>query len=368
MGSILDALPKPGGPVGIQRIGNTCYAIAAVQCIYRNQLYMNAVLILDKLGLGGDVVTSLATIFKYLNNPNMDGTTPRPCPGEFIQNLRRAVGRHESTFADENQHDCREFSISLLDLIRESFGALTQSEANALVERASLTQPEIDLLRWVGFYRPNAHAGTRICVDFGDYTLVRYCHTPILGGQPYPILNSYLEQRDVPYALSTKEGNLQAAIKRDLQQVLMDGDNSLYCPAIADVCPTIQKKEFIDLPPFLRIYLKRHRKEPTKTGEPNLQKDNRRFSFPSCFDASSFFNLNSGEHYTLQGTSCHCGTDDGGHWTFYGKINGMWYCLNDSFVTALPNFSIETLFGDGTTKMNAMELFYTRTSSDPPPS
>jgi ubiquitin C-terminal hydrolase len=375
----LDAVLRPlqacGLGAGIERIGMLCYLIAAVQAAYRNPVFMNAVLIAAKLGLGDDaagrdVVKYLAEIFNYFNNPIGMGAIPRPCSGELAQKFHRAVGKKYPLFADGGQHDAMEFFTSFVDIIRKVFEAFTPDAANALVEEAKLkcrvTPPEIDLLYWIGFYRPDMPGRKCIAADFGDFACGRV-HSQVIDSDGNPLwatsnTDNHYGMLALPMAEKTK--NFQDAIDLFCLDELMTGDNGMHFAGINAVLPCTKSEKLLPLPPFFTVQLKRFIQSCDAHGKAELRKNNSELLLPERFIPEGRNFVHGGDKcYDLRYAVCHSGDLNGGHYVIYVKFNDIWYCFNGASVTQLPNFRIEDL------NRNAILIgFESDTRGCPPPS
>jgi ubiquitin C-terminal hydrolase len=228
--------------------------------------------------------------------------------------LHGALGRHNATFADYEQHDSHELLVVLLDALDEDLNAAPRAR---------------------GAPRPPGLSGV---------ALQEFCHDSIVSQTFHGFTRStiqfdcgHVEAVDDPWASWTlplpHRRSVTLAECAELWETpeRLAGENEPHCDACARDVPASLTKCIWRFPPVLIVQLSRF--EVGRNG--SVRKDGVPVEYPLEFSAPDYEREPGREAavYRLLAVIVHAGNTNGGHYTCVVKSNHRWFSISDAYVT-----------------------------------
>lgn len=310
-------LQKRGvGGVGLLNQGATCYMNSLLQALFRTPEFRGAVY-----------------SFRYCQETH--GETSRCIPlqlQKLFSQLQLSVASAVSTKAlttafgftamdAMEQHDVQELCRVLVDALGRSSSSLAQ---------------EIDRL----------YAGRSVHVIRS-----REAH----DGK---VFESRREDKFLDLQVPIQDvATLEEALRRLLDQEVLDGDNSWLCEEFGGRIAALKGHEFESLPQIFCLQLNRFVFDYTTMRRRKLTDE---LSIPLVADFGFLLGSDAPSvEYSLMAICLHRGTAHGGHYHAYVQepSSGEWYDANDSNVTHMETNEIEKLFPQSSQGSRATRMF-----------
>ncbi|XP_013375952.1 PREDICTED: ubiquitin carboxyl-terminal hydrolase 42-like [Chinchilla lanigera] len=281
---------------GLQNVGNTCFANAALQCLTYTPPLANYLLSREHsktCHAGGFCVMCImqAHITQAISHP---GDVLNPM---FVINEIQCIARH---FRFGNQEDAHEF---------------LQYTVGAMQEACLTGSSELDR---------HTQATTLICQIFGGYlrSRVQCLNCKGVSDTFDPYLDVILE---IKGTRSVKE-----ALAQFVKPEQLDGENSYTCSKCKNMVPASKRLTIHRSSNVLTLSLKRFANSTSR----KIAKD---VKYPEYLDIRPYMSQPNGEPitYVLYAVLVHTGSNCRvGHYFCYIKAsNGLWYQMNDSTVS-----------------------------------
>lgn len=312
------------GVVGIQNLGNTCYANSVLQLLRASPHWTLFCVVSDFSGFPDTRHRTLLVAYQELLRAMWSASHPAYVqPIGFMETLRHTVqGTPYDIFGRGSPNDAHEFLVFLLDTFHE---ALNQPRPRSLIPSLepmeSLEQKATR--EWATFTA--AHSSEVVTLFFGRTIRTIECggcHHRSHRWEPFNVLK-------IP-CLATAP--MEEWIRQEVNEVTTLSD--YRCDACHTVCTALLTSYLWSMPRNLFLVLRRFR--------PDGQKDMTPCSLPLDLSFESFYARESNDphrssRYELRGVVDHHGTHLGGHYTAQIKhqLSNVWWKYDDS--TSMPS-------------------------------
>ncbi|XP_077558872.1 ubiquitin carboxyl-terminal hydrolase 35-like [Haemaphysalis longicornis] len=356
--------------VGLQNLGNTCYANSVLQALYMTARLRNQLLQSNAIP-PGTILKSLQELFAFLALSQR----PAVCPEDFLRKSK------PPWFELGEQQDCSEFLRYLVDSSHEEqksrgfrLGGGTEEEGDSTPSRKTLIQEVFGGVIRTTYYclacnseSKNEEAITDLHVAFPEGSASKAFGTPDSkmyqtrsSAKPSPAENKKESSEDALTAM-----RLEDMLESYFTPESMEGDNRYQCSAcgrLRDACRTVA---LVEPPRHLVLTLMRFSYDGATRKRTKIL---RQVAFPQTLVLPHNCGLAPGDRqaaYGLYAVVVHSGSSaDRGHYYTYARhssqeslsprksayrsgapdpLSKQWYLFNDSRVTAASYNSLEGL-------------------------
>jgi ubiquitin C-terminal hydrolase len=250
------------------------------------------------------------------------------------------------------QCDAHEFTITLLRHIEECCAAMSQKDANNRVDEAlangDITNDEVAVLADAEVYLPKGDLACPVKVNHGFTVAYQVLGCRLADGRPCGeqfVMGSDDRSNCIPVDVEAKDlpNGIGAWSRTTVDYRLEDNQ---YGQVLKEI-------KIFGCPNYLIFLINRF----SKSG----QKDNNQFDFGRNLDIPT---IEGDVPYELRSVVSHHGGPDSGHYECFQVVGGEMQAMNDSYVRWCTDAEISDLCGDGTHKMNAYMLIYSKSKAD----
>lgn len=286
---------------GFRNIGNTCFMNSAIQTLIRCDLLTKFMLSHEFTGPLSNTYKNL--LFNYTREKILS-------PGE----VKHVLGKRFRRFMGFNQQDAHEFFIDFLDILEEEFKIdekLTEDERKTV----------------------------SILFDCKINTIIKSCETKQKSSIIEPV-------RSLAVAISdTQRISLESCLLNFIKSETLDDPANLWEAPDGNKEVATKTSIIKEFPPYLAFQVKRFTFTKGFGGKKLSTSINVKHKWTSLL-------FPEGKYYELSGFIFQSGSFYGGHYVSYGKIDGQWYCFNDSSVNKIDDKSVNLI------AQKAYMLFY----------
>ncbi|ORX84786.1 cysteine proteinase [Basidiobolus meristosporus CBS 931.73] len=320
------------GLTSLINLGNTCFMNSALQCLsnttnlrnyflegkYRHELNRG-----NPLGTDGVIAELFAELIREIwgaQQPSID-----PCK------LKAAIYYNSQAYAENEQQDCQEFLVYLLDALHEDL-----NRAGNVNQDHNPVESDTALGSWERYKSKN----DSFIVDTfqGQYrstvTCTR-CHKLSVSYEPF----MYLTLPVSPSRTLLKTITLEQCFKEFTKEEQLGEDNRWFCANCQEYQQATKRIELWRLPEILIIHLKRFCHAASRQTKVDMLVD-----FPlDGVDLNPWLTKSSGNMtYTLYATVNHFGCMESGHYTAFASNESTkcWFEFNDAHIRKIDPISL----------------------------
>ncbi len=311
---------------GLKNVGNTCYLNSILQCLRINLDFSDYFLKKQFLEELLKIPESFLTIgwYKLLNDLWNDSDNNIVNPHNFFTYYQKTCTKlNKHDFIGYNQNDSEEFLLFFLNCIHDS---LSYKDLTINVIGDTINNAEDQLQKDFYEYLKKHLEIEGISIIKGLFT----------GFQVSTISNSYNEEKSYNFEpflyinleIPKNSKTLYDCFNHYTQTDQLTEYKKKKMPENTDFYKKIQ---FIYLPEYFIIVLKRFEKKITKKGM-ELHKKNKLITFPFTLDMNPYtygYINHINNLYDLQAITYHTGNICGGHYYSVGKCKDKWILYND---------------------------------------
>jgi len=323
------------GLSGICNMGNTCYINSALQCLSNTEQLTKFFLeqkFRDTINLNRKESKICEEYYRLLNGLWEDNCIIQPI------SFKRVLGKLDSRFNDNQQHDAQEFLFALLDFLHTSLSY----EVNIYHKGVAKNDIDKKMIESIDIWSKHFNKEYSVILDlfYGQFysrLICKKCNHISNNFDPFSMVSLQVLQHNT---------NIYECFDEFIKYEELDFDNKWKCEKCLQLTNAIKDIHIWKAPNILIIVLKRfdfgvnYSSKITNVIDFPLENLNLE-KYVSGYDKNNAI-------YDAFGIIYHHGSMDFGHYTTACKNNGKWYLYDDDSVSEYSEIN----------KLNAYVLFY----------
>lgn len=290
------------GQAGLQNIGNTCFANAALQCILNTPVLISYFTNSDFTNIS-KFTRALSSLFQA-QWKNKQGKID---PSDLLQ----LVWDNNQIFQPGQQNDAHEFLLFLLDQLHEELRTPRKGLEKSTEKKSDKYWNEYMSKNYsiISQEFQGQTKTTVVCMSCG-YVKCKF--------EPFMYLSLSIPDRNGV--------SLEECLERFCEEDFLDGSEMWHCKKCAGLVQAKKQTQIVRLPKYLIVHLKRFKDTHRKIHD--------------LVRYEELFQMRGGEEekeeigkYRLYAKVKHMGGINGGHYVAVAKQGENWYCFNDSSVS-----------------------------------